>query len=509
MGNAESTAVSNKRIAKNTLMLYMRMFLIMGITLYTSRVVLQMLGVEDFGIFNIVGGVVVLFTFINNAMVASTQRFLNFELGRNNIEEAKKVFSASLNIYFTIVIAFIILAETVGLWFLNEYINIPQSRVDAANWVYQATIVTTAFNFIRTPYNAAIIAYESMKFYAYISVFEGILKLGIVFLLILFADRLISYAWLYSLVSFLIMCAYVTFCYNKFEICRHYSFSFEKKRYVSLANFSGWSLFGSVANMCGQQGVNILLNIFFGVAVNAAMGIASQVCSAINMFVSNFQTAFNPQIIKSYAAGEKERFIALILNTSKYSYYLLFVIVLPCFICCDQILCIWLGAVPPHAVSFCRLLLIFSLIDALQGPLWVSAQANGKIRNYQLIMGGLILLNIPIIYIVFTFFDIAELALVIRIIINIVTSIARVVYLNKLYAFPILRYVKNVVHCAFLSIIIIVTSCFVYYLFLCWYQVFMTIAFSIVISIIVIYNYGLNYSERAFIKSLLISKLGK
>lgn len=485
------------------------MFLIMGITLYTSRIVLQTLGVEDFGIFNIVGGVVVLFTFINNAMVASTQRFLNFELGRNNIEEAKKIFAGSLNIYFAIVTAFVILAETVGLWFLNQYVNIPQDRADAANWVYQATIVTTVFNFIRTPYNAAIIAYECMKFYAYISIFEGILKLGIVFLLVLFADRLISYAWLYSLVSFLIMCAYITFCYYKFEICRHHSFAFEKKRYVSLVNFSGWSLFGSVANMCGQQGVNILLNIFFGVAMNAAMGIANQVCSAINMFVSNFQTAFNPQIIKSYAAGEKERFITLILNTSKYSYYLLFVLVLPCFICCDQILQIWLGTVPSHATSFCRLLLIFSLIDALQGPLWVSAQANGKIRNYQLMIGCLILLNIPIIYIVFTFSDIAELALVIRVLINIVTSITRVVYLKKLYSFPVLRYAKNIVRCIFLSVIAIVISCSVYYLFSCRYQVFITIAFSIVTSLIVIYNYGLNFNERFFIKSLLISKLRK
>lgn len=491
-------------------MLYIRMFIIMAITLYTSRVVLQALGVDDFGIFNIVGGIVVLFTFINNAMVASTQRFLNFELGRNNIEEAQKTFAASLNIYFLIVIIFIILSETIGLWFLNRYINIPEGRTYAANWVYQATIVTTIFNFIRTPYNAAIIAYERMSFYAYISIIEGILKLSIVFLLIFFTDKLISYAWLYAFVAFMIMFMYIAFCYHKFPICRNHSFEFNKKRYVSIASFSGWSLFGSVANMCGQQGVNILLNIFFGVVVNAAMGVASQVIGAVSLFVSNFQTAFNPQIIKSYAAGEKKRFIDLILNTSKYSYYLLFILVLPCFICCNQILHIWLGTVPPHAVSFCRLLLIFSLIDALQGPLWVSAQANGNIRNYQLLISGLILLNIPIIYIVLKYTNIAEMALVVRIALNCITSIARVLYLKRLYSFPAFRYLKGVLHCFAITSIVAVIIGAIHLLFTENSSGFLiTITTSIILSLIVIYHIGLKNNERNFIKSIIMSRFGK
>lgn len=499
-----NTSVDNKRIAKNTLLLYVRMFLMMGITLYTSRVVLQMLGVDDFGIYNVVGGIVVLFSFVNNAMVASTQRFLNFELGRGNVEEAQKVFASSLNIYLVIVVVFLFLSETVGLWFLNRYINIPPERIVAANWVYQASLVATALNFIRMPYNAAIIAYERMSFYAYTSIIEASLKLGIVFLLYSFSDKLMAYAWLVSVVALLILLMYIFFCCRVFVICRHHTFAYDKRRYTALVSFSGWSLFGSVANMGASQGVNILLNIFFGVFVNAAMGIANQVSNAINQFVSNFQTAFNPQIIKSYASGEKDRFINLIINTSKYSYYLLFLIALPCFICCNEILQMWLGEVPSHSVSFCRLLIIFSLIDAVQGPLWVSAQATGEIRNYQLLMSFLILLNLPVTYVILKLIPIAELALVVRILINLVTAVARVVYLKRLYSFPIARYLKEVV---LLGIIVAVVSfimpSFVYLYSTGWLMSIITAFLCIVCTIVAIYFIGLKKSERNLVKSYI------
>ena len=225
------TSANNKRIAKNTLLLYIRMFLMMGITLYTSRVVLQMLGVDDFGIYNVVGGIIVLFSFINNAMVASTQRFLNFELGRGNVEEAQKVFAASLNIYLIIVVIFMLLAETLGLWFLNRYINIPPERTVAANWVYQFTIITSIINIIRTPYNASIIAHERMSFYAYISIIEVVLKLLVVYLVYLFADRLISYAALITIVTLIVFGGYYLFCRKKFPICR-YKFEYDKRSWT-------------------------------------------------------------------------------------------------------------------------------------------------------------------------------------------------------------------------------------------------------------------------------------
>lgn len=437
-------SLDNKRIAKNTLMLYVRMFLMMGVTLYTSRVILQALGVDDFGIYDIVGGIVVLFSFINNAMVISTQRFLNFELGRNNPVEARKMFSASLSIHIAVAILFLLLAETAGLWFLRSYIQIPEGRETAAFWVYQFSIAATIVNIIRAPYNAAIIAHEKMSFYAYISVIEALLKLAVAFLVCSFADRLIAYAALIATVAIVVLAAYYAYCRRNFKICR-YRYEFDKARYKSLAGFSGWSLFGSVANLGAQQGTNIILNMFFGVAINAAMGIANQVNTAIYLFVSNFQTAFNPQIIKSYAAGAKEYFTNLILNTSRYSFVLLFVLALPVYICCPGILRIWLGAVPDYAVEFCQLMILFSLVDAIQGPLWVSVQATGKIRNYQILMSCLILLNLPISYTLFLFFKNPEIALMVRVGVNIVTSTARVAYLHRLYRFPVRKYAKDVV----------------------------------------------------------------
>ena len=461
---------------------------------------LQMLGVDDFGIYNVVGGIVVLFSFINNAMVASTQRFLNFELGRGNVEEAQKVFAASLNIYLVIVVAFMLLTETVGLWFLNRYINIPPERAVAANWVYQASLVATALNFIRMPYNAAIIACERMSFYAYTSIIEAALKLGIVFLLYSFADKLIAYAWLVSIVALLILLMYVFFCRRVFVICRHHTFIYDKRRYTALVSFSGWSLFGSIANMGASQGVNILLNIFFGVFVNAAMGIANQVSSAINLFVGNFQTAFNPQIIKSYASGEKNRFISLILNTSKYSYYLLFLIALPCFICCNEILQLWLGEVPPHSVSFCRLLIISSLIDALQGPLWVSAQVDEKIRNYQLLISFTMLLNLPLVYIILEIYPVPEFALVVRVLINVAVAAVRLGYLNRLFSFPLVRYVKDVLTvCVLISVMSFIFPYLIYQNMNGHIKLFNTVLVSFVCTFASIYIIGLSRPEKRIV----------
>lgn len=444
MQETTSASVNSKRIAKNTMMLYIRMFLIMAVNLYTSRVILEALGEEGFGIYSVVGGLVVLFTFVNNAMVASTQRFLNFELGKGDIVEAQKVFSASLSIHFLIAIIFLFLAESVGLWFLNHYIVIPEYKISAANFVYQFTIISAIINIIRTPYNAVIIANEKMSFYAYISIIEVILKLVIVYCVYLFADALIAYAALLSIVSIIICIGYYIYCRLNFPISI-YKFEYNRERYTSIAKFSGWSLFGSVANICGQQGTNIILNMFFGVGVNAAMGIANQVNTAIYTFVSNFQTAFNPQIVKSYAANNRDYFVNLILKSSRYSFMLIFILELPILICTPHILQVWLHEVPEYAIEFCRLMLIFSLIDAVQGPLWVSAQAVGNIRNYQLLIGGLILCNIPLIYFSLLFFPDPVIALVVRVVINIITAIARIIYLKSLYDFPIASYFSDVV----------------------------------------------------------------
>lgn len=501
--NSVSTS-SNKRIARNTMMLYIRMFVIMGVTLYMSRVVLDALGVDDYGIYNIVGGIVVLFAFINGAMTTAVQRFLNYDLGRNDTGEAQRDFAASLNIYLGISVLFIILAETVGLWFLDTYINIPPTRAGAAWWAYQLTVLTTVLNMLRTVYNAAIIAHERMSFYAYTSIIEAALRLGVAFAIFMFPDRLISYAALLAAVSLIILAWYMVYCRAKFEICRHHTFTYEKARYRGLIGFSGWSMLGAMANTGAQQGCNVLMNIFFGVASNAALGIANQVNSAIYNFLSNFQTAFNPQIVKTYAAGEKENFTNLLINASKYSYFLMLMFIIPLYICCDEVLGLWLAEVPQHSASFCKLMFMFTMVDALQGPLWVSVQATGKIRNYQILMSILILSSVPVSYVLLKFIKVAEVILAVRVLANVVTAVARVIYLRKLLDFPIARYLKEVIAISLIvTAIAVVAPCVTYECLTGWAKVAVTVIVAILSTALTVFFIGMKRNERNFVLKTL------
>ena len=496
------TTANNKRIAKNTLMLYIRMLIMMIVNLYASRIVLKELGVEDFGIYNIVGGIVILFSFIDSAMVQSVQRFLNYALGKGDEKEVSKIFSASMSIYFFIAIIFCAAAETLGLWFVNTYLNIPDGKMTAANIVYQLTIATTVINMIRTPYNAAIIANENMSFYAYVSIIEAVLKLSVIFFVALFTNKLIIYSILLLLVAIIILTTYYIYCNIKFTICK-YKYCYDKERYRSILNFSGWSMLGGIANIGANQGLNIILNIFFGVAVNAAMGIANQVSNAVYQFVQNFQTAFSPQIIKSYASSNHEYFISLIINSSKYSFFLLYILVLPILIGCDEILGLWLGTVPEHATSFCQLMLIFSLIDSLQGPLWISAQATGKIKTYQILMSSMILLNLPVSYLTLKIFPTPEIAVAIKVLINILTSVVRVIYLNRLYGFPILIYAKKVLLIAVTIILFSAPLPVLAYQHFPNANLISEIILCFICSGILIYFCGLNSSEKKIINKAI------
>lgn len=491
---------NNKRIAKNTIFLYIRMLILMLVSLYTSRVVLAALGVEDYGIYNVVGGIVVLFTFINNAMITSTQRYLNYELGRNNLQQAKKVFSVSLNIHIFIALIVLLLAETVGLWFLNTTIQYPESRELAVHITYQLSIFTTCVKIIRAPYNAAIIAHEKMSFYAYLSIFEAILQLGIVFMLMSYsADRLILYSILLCIVALIVNLCYYDYCRKKFEIC-HYALYKDKLLYRQLLSFSGWSLFGGVANMGASQGLNMLLNVFFGVTVNAAMGIATQVNSAVTSFVHSFQTAFNPQIVKSYAAGDYKYFIKLILSTSKYSYLLLFILALPIYICTPEVLSVWLTEVPDYAVSFCRLMLIFALLDALQGPLWYSVQATGKIKTYQILMSFMILSNLPIAYVCLKLGYSPSSVLVIRCIINLATLFVRLWYLYRLYKFPVMEFVNGVIlRIVPITVITYLISYIPVETNTPLLKIVIIVSMTLVANMVIILSIGLNKEERVVV----------
>ena len=349
---------NNKRIAKNTLLLYVRMLFTIIVGLYTSRIVLNTLGVNDYGLYNVVGGIVSMLGFLNSAMTAASQRFISFELGKQNKQKLEEVFSTSVTIHIIIACIIFITAETIGLWFLNTHMNIATSRMTAANWVYQCSIFTFMISVISVPYNACIVAHEHMKTFAYISIIEVSLKLAIVYLLLILSfDKLIIYAVLLLCVSLIIRMIYGIYCKKKFEECT-YRFHFNKKLFLEMFSFAGWSIIGNLGFSLKDQGSNVVLNLFCGTAINAARGVALQVNGIISNFSNNFLMALNPQITKQYATGDIPKSIQLVYAGCRYSFYLLSIISIPVMVNLDYILSLWLGIVPPYTKEFLFLTLI-------------------------------------------------------------------------------------------------------------------------------------------------------
>lgn len=389
---------NNKRIAKNTMLLYFRMIFIMVISLFTSRINLQSLGVENFGIYNVVGGVVAMFSVFSGSLSVSISRFITFELGKGNKERLQKVFSTAVSIQILLAIGITILAEIVGIWFLNNKMNIPIERLDSANWVMHLSILTFAVSLISVPYNAAIIAHEKMSAFAYVSVFEVVAKLGITYSLFISPfDKLKTYAVLLFTLSIILRLIYGIYCKRHFQECS-YKFILDKALFKEMTGFAGWSLFGLVAHTGYNYGLNILLNLFFGPIVNAARGIAFQVQQAVQGFSHNFQMALNPQIIKSYAQKDLKRMHELVFASSKYSFFLLYFLSLPIIIETPTILSLWLTDVPPHTVNFIRVILALITFDSLGGSISIAQQATGKIKTYQIWVGGIMLMIVPVAY---------------------------------------------------------------------------------------------------------------
>ena len=436
---------NNKRIAKNTAMLYFRMLLTMAVSLYTSRIVLNTLGVEDFGIYNVVGGFVSMLGFLNSAMASATQRFLAFEIGRNDKIQLRNVFSMSVNIHVLIAFLIFIIAETVGLWFVNTQLTIPPERMVAARWVYQFSILTLMVNMLSVPYNAMIIAHERMNVFAWVSIVEVSLKLFIVFMLVWFGfDKLKFYAVLTFGVALFIRFIYGMYCNRKFKESR-FQFYWDKPLFKTLISYASWNLWGNAAGIIMGQCVNILLNIFFGPVVNAARGIAYQVRSAVNQFVHNFQMAMNPQIIKSFASDDLKYMHQLIFQGAKYSFFLLFTLSLPIILEAEVILKLWLKTVPDYTVVFTQLVLINILIDSISGPLMTAAQASGKIKLYQGVVGGLLILNLPISYLFLKLGYSPEITLYVSIGISIIALYTRLKIISPLVKLSVLSYLKEVV----------------------------------------------------------------
>lgn len=503
MGNESA---NNKRIAKNTLLLYFRMLMTMAISLYTSRIVLATLGEVDFGIYNVVGGFVTMFTVISGAMTTATQRFLSFEIGKKTNGNVKSMFSTAIIIHFILAAIILICAETIGLWFLNTHMKFPDDRYVAANWVFQFSLLTFIINVISVPYNAAIIAYEKMKAFAYVSIIEVTLKLLVVYLLMISTvDKLVLYSILLALIAITVRIIYGIYAKRNFLECK-FDWKWNKTYGKNVMSFVSWNLIGSLAGVAKEQGINVLLNIFFGATVNAARGIAYQVLNAMNGFVNNFQLAMNPQIVKSYASNEKYDMFNLVFRGSKLSYLLLFTMSLPVILETPFILNIWLKDVPSYTAIFTRLVLITALIDSLSGTLITSMHASGKVRDYQIIVGGISLMTLPTTYYFFKLGYPPYTAMCIGITISIICHFARLILLYKTINLPIGRFIKcvtlKVLLISILSTIIpiivfnnINENSWLSFCIICIVSSFSTISFS--------YILGLTKNEKKFCKKKL------
>ena len=453
-------AENTKRIAKNTLMLYVRMLFGMLVSLYTSRVVLQALGVEDYGIYNVVGGVVAMFSIISNSLSSSVSRFLTFELGKGNMEGLKRVFSTSLSIHVVLALAFILLGETLGLWFLNTHMTIPENRLSAANWVFHASVFTFVINLLSVPFSASIVSHERMSAFAYIGILDIILRLLIV-LFIAYSgwnfDRLIVYALLLVVVVCIMQAIYWSFCTRNFEECR-IKLSLDSSYWKEMGSFAGWNFIGGSASLLKDQGVNILLNLFIGPVINAARGIANTVNNVLASFASNFMTALKPQITKSYAAGDYGYMVSLVERGSRFSYYILLLFALPMLFETEFVLTLWLKHYPEHTVNFVRLILIVTMCDILSNTLIILKAATGNVRNYQIVVGGMLLMNFPLSYFCLKVDFPPESTLVVALLVSIFCLILRLLFLRKIPGFSMKRYLckvcGNVLIVTFISMIL-------------------------------------------------------
>lgn len=436
---------SNKRIAKNTLILYVRMFFIMCVSLYTSRIVINALGIDDYGVYTVIGGFVAMFGIISNSLTAAISRFITYELGRDNNENLKNIFTGAILIQVVISIIILLIAETLGVWFLNSRMNIPSGQIYAANWVLQFSIVTFIVNLISVPYNAAIIAHERMAAFAYISIFDVLCKLGIAFLILISPiSRLIAYSFLLCLLSIITRLIYNIYCKRNFDECR-FNAKYDKAVIKQIFSFAGWNFIGASSGLLRDQGINVLLNLFCGPAVNAARGISMQVSSAVSQFTGSFTTAINPQITKQFAQGNDEGWSRLVFWGSRFSCFLLLIPSIPIFFEANPLLHLWLKTVPPYSVIFVQLIIVYIFVETISCTLITLMLATGNIRNYQLIVGGCQMLNFPVAYMLLKLDFPPQSTIVGSIVIAIGCLILRLAMLRRMVHLDVLRFCSSVV----------------------------------------------------------------
>lgn len=502
---------NRKRIAKNTFALYIRTFLALIVSLYTSRIVLNALGVSDFGIFNVVGGVVLMLSFLNGAMASAAQRFLSYELGRENFKELSKVFGMILNIHFFIAIVVVLLAETVGLWFFSSKLNIPLGRENAALWVYQFSLLSFVFSVICVPYRGVIIARERMFFFAFLGIFEAVFKLIVAYLISTIDqyDRLIFYSFLMAAVSIIIYLICFFYCRTRFGEAK-YEYSFDKGLFKRIFTYSGWNLFGNMALIFKNQGVNILLNMFFGTTVNAARGIAFQISNATMTFVYNIQTALNPQIIKSYAANDIRLMHNLIVIGTKISFFFMLVICFPIYMNLDFFLKVWLVNIPDYTILFSKLIIINLLIDTISESLKLAAMANGKIRKYQIVTGGLLLLSLPVTLVLLKLGFGPESGFLVSIGLSFIALFVRLHFLRSMIKLNVTNFISKVIcRCALVVCPAVVVAWSINTIDIG--SLFATVVIKILIIVIAlflfIFSFGFNKKERSYAVSLIRNKI--
>lgn len=506
----ESPSISNnKRIAKNTMYMYFRMFFIMCVNLYISRIVLKELGFVDYGLYNVVGGIIAMFAFINGAMTNTTSRFITFHLGKNDEKRLKEVFAMSEIIHIIIAFVIVVLGETLGLYYLYHKLVVPENRFFAVFCLYQLSIVSSAVNIVTVPYNATIVAHEKMSAFAYISIIDAVLKLIFVALICYYPyDKLIYYGFCMFFVQMLDLTIYWTYCKKHFKET-NFKWFWEKPLFRDMFGFAGWSLFGNFSFIFFTEGLNLLLNAFCGPAVNAARGIAVQVDNVVRNFASNIQVAINPQIIKSYAQSDMDRMFMLIFASSRYCFYLLLLLSLPLMIETDYVLSLWLVKYPEHTVNFLRITLVIVVLEALVSPMFTANLASGKVKIYQITLSIISYSFIPITYLAIKLTKVPEIVFVCTLVMTIFEICARVVIINRQIGMPVGLYVKNVfLNIGVISVLVPLAPVLVHmYLPMGFIRLICTSVVSVLSVLTVVLAFGLKANERQYVYSYLKNKI--
>lgn len=494
------TSSNNKRIAQNTLLLYFRMLFTMIVTLYTSRVILQVLGIEDFGIYNVVAGVVSFMGFINGCMSTTTSRYITFSLGKGNKKEVNEVFNTAFHIHAIIALIVIILSETIGIWFIEYKLNVPPEKIVDAHIVFQFTLANIFLNILTVPYSALIVAHEKMSIYAYITIVDIVIKLLIVFLLQVFSEnRLIYYGLFLMLSQILQNITYHYYCRKNYEESTLRKTIASRSLFKEMLSFASWSMFTNLSGLMSTQGLNILLNLFFGPTVNASRGIAVQVQGAVNRFCVNIQTAFNPQITKSYASNEWNYTRQLILNSSRFSFFLLLFLSVGLLTETPYIIQLWLGSVPDHVCVFVQWMLCTSMIEALCNPIGTTLLATGHIKIYQSTVGLLILSIVPISWYFLRLGYDSSVVFVIHFIVTIMALIVRLYLVHKYIKLTYESYFKKCI-CPIITVTLLLFFVILIYYKNTTFHAILNIVFCLVTSLIIIYSIGLTKNERFFVK---------